>query len=99
MLNTSKTYDYHMENGNGNENRTVIRKELPIQIEISELENYFLGITPTNKTVQLNKCSTIIDCSLFIESHFATVNRNNGNKIYLPYLKRLQELKQILTLN
>jgi hypothetical protein len=67
--------------------------------DIKELENYFLGITPTNQPVQLNKWSTIIDCSLFIESHFATVKRNNGNKIYLPYLKRLQELKQILTLN
>ena len=66
--------------------------------EITELENYFTGITIPTKPLKLNNCSTIINCSFFIESHFATVKANNGNKTYLPHLNRLQELKQALTI-
>jgi hypothetical protein len=67
--------------------------------EIKELENYFASIELPTQPVKLNRCSTITDCSLFIESHFATVKGNNGNRTFLPYLNRLQELKQILTIN
>ena len=67
--------------------------------EIAELENYFKGIELPTQPVKLNRCSTITDCSLFIESHFATVKGNNGNRTFLPYLNRLQELKQVLTIN
>jgi len=64
--------------------------------DITELENYFTGIALPTQPVKLNRCSTIINCSLFIESHFATVKGNNGNRTFLPYLNRLQELKQVL---
>jgi hypothetical protein len=67
--------------------------------DIAELENYFASIKLPTQPVKLNKCSTITDCSLFIESHFATVKGNNGNRTFLPYLNRLQELKQVLTTN
>jgi hypothetical protein len=67
--------------------------------DIAELENYFASIELPTQPVKLNRCSTITDCSLFIESHFATVKGNNGNRTFLPYLNRLQELKQILTIN
>jgi hypothetical protein len=67
--------------------------------DISELENYFAGITLPTQPVRLNSCSTIADCSLFIESHFATVKANNGKQTFLPYLNRLRELKQVLTTN
>lgn len=67
--------------------------------EIAELENYFAGIEPPTQPVKLNNCSTITDCSLFIETHLATVKANNGKETFLPYLNRLQELKNILTLN
>ena len=67
--------------------------------DITELENYFTGITLPTQPVKLNKCSTITNCSLFIESHFVTVKGNNGNRTFLPYLNRLQELKQVLTIN
>jgi hypothetical protein len=67
--------------------------------DIAELENYFASIELPTQPVKLNRCSTITDCSLFIESHFATVKRNNGNRTFLPYLNRLQELKQVLTIN
>lgn len=64
--------------------------------EIAELENYFAGINLPIQPVKLNRCSTIKDCSLFIESHFTTVKANNGKRAFLPYLKRLRELKIFL---
>ena len=66
--------------------------------DIAELESYFAGIELPTQPVKLNKYSTIKDCSLFIESHFATVKANNGKRTFLPYLNRLQELKQVLTI-
>ena len=76
-------------------------KEQPVSWsnEFAELENYFAGIEPPTQPVKLNNCSTITDCSLFIETHLATVKANNGKETFLPYLNRLQEFKQILTLN
>ena len=65
--------------------------------DITELENYYTGITLPTQPVKLNGCCTITNCSLFIESHFATVKANNGNRTFLPHLNRLQELKQVLT--
>ena len=67
--------------------------------DITELENYFAGIALPTQPVRLNPYSTITNCSLFIESHFATVKANNGKRTFLPYLNRLQELKQVLTTN
>ena len=67
--------------------------------DISELENYFTGITLPTHSVKLNQCSTVTNISLFIESHFATVKANNGKRTFLPYLNQLQELKQYLILN
>jgi hypothetical protein len=67
--------------------------------EITELENYFSGIALPIQPVKLNRCSTITNCSIFIESHFTTLKANNGKRTYLPYLNRLQEFKQVLTTN
>jgi len=67
--------------------------------DITELENYFASIELPTQPVKLNPYSTITDCFLFIESHFATVKANNGKRTFLPYLNRLQELKQVLTTN
>lgn len=67
--------------------------------DIAELENYFTGIALPTHPVKLNGCSTITNCSLFVESHFATVKANDGKRTFLPYLNRLQELKQVLTTN
>ncbi len=64
--------------------------------DIIELEKYFAGITLPTQPVKLNKCGTIINCSRFIESHLATVKANIGNQTYLPFINRLQRIKQIL---
>jgi hypothetical protein len=67
--------------------------------DIAELENYFASIELPAQPVKLNRCSKITDCSLFIESHFATVKANKGKRTFFPYLNRLHELKQVLTIN
>ncbi len=46
--------------------------------------------------IRLNEGTTITNCILFIESHFATVKAGNGNTTFLPYLNRLKEFKQLL---
>lgn len=67
--------------------------------DIKELEKYFTEITLLTQPVKLNQCSTITDVSKYIESHFSIVKANNGKRTFLPYLNRLQELKQLLTIN
>lgn len=64
--------------------------------DITELEIYFSGIAIPAQPVKLYPFSTITNCSLFIESHLATVKANNGKRSFLIYLHRLQELKSIL---
>ena len=76
-----------------------IEQPLNWDTDIAELEKYYASIKLPTHPVKLNEGSTIRDCSLFVESHFATVKANNGKRTFLPYLNRLQELKQVLTIN
>jgi hypothetical protein len=64
--------------------------------KITELENYFKGITLPTQSVKLNPFSTIVDVPQFIESHFENVKANNGKRTFLPYLQRLQGLKEMM---
>lgn len=66
--------------------------------DIAELENYFASIELPTQPVKLNRCSTITDCNKFVKSHLDAVRANNGNRTFLPYLNRLQELKKVLTI-
>jgi hypothetical protein len=60
------------------------------------LEDYFSSIDLPTYPVKLNRCSTITNVPHFIENHFATVKAQNGNETFLPYLHRLEELKEML---
>jgi hypothetical protein len=66
--------------------------------EIEELEQFFSSVKLPD-TIRLNPCSMITDINLFIKSHMDIVKAQNGNKRYIPYLERLQELKAILKTN
>ena len=61
--------------------------------EIAELESFFANIENPTNPFKLNRCITITDYSLFIESHLAILRANNGVDSFYPYLKRLRELK------
>jgi len=64
--------------------------------DVSELENFFENIPLPTEPIKLNECTTIIDCSLFVQSHLNTVKAYIGKEIALPCLKRLRELKQLI---
>jgi hypothetical protein len=64
--------------------------------DIFELEIYFADKALPTQPIRDKNGFTIIDCANYIESHFATVKANNNKRTFLPYLNRLQELRQIL---
>jgi len=65
---------------------------------VDEFELYFKSIT-LPATVKLNQSSTITDIPLFIESHLSIIKANSEKPKYLPYLNRLNELKQVLAVD
>ena len=75
------------------------KKEPQSLWNIEKLETFFAGIQLPAGPVKLNQCTAIIDVPGFIESSLATAKAQNGNKTYWPYFGRLQELKQVLTIN
>lgn len=64
--------------------------------EIEELENYFDSVELPTEPIRIDPCGTINNIPYFIEGHFSAVKANNGKRVYLPYLNRLQDLKRIL---
>jgi hypothetical protein len=65
--------------------------------EIDELETFFKSVTIPTQPIRLNQCSIINNPRLFINGHLTTVKNNNGKRTFLPYLKRLEQLREILT--
>jgi len=65
--------------------------------DIAKLDEFFAGIPRPTQPINLTAWEKIENVPLFIESHLATVKRNNGNRTFLPSLNRLQALRQLLT--
>lgn len=63
--------------------------------DIADLENYFYSALFPNVNIQLVQGTTIQSIQGFLQSHFATLKRNNGNPTFLPHLNRLIKLKEI----
>ncbi len=64
-------------------------------VTINGLETFFAGATLPDVPIKLNEYTTVTDVSKFIHSHINTVKANNGKQTFLPYLNRLQELKNL----
>lgn len=64
--------------------------------ELKEIELAFSNLTVPNAPVPLDACTTITIPSFFIETHLRIVKAHNGNKVFQPYMNRLQKLRQIL---
>lgn len=63
--------------------------------EITELENFFSSATiPAHIKTPFG---IIEDVHKFINTHLEYSRANNGNKTYLPYLERLNELKVLMS--
>lgn len=69
------------------------------EAEIIQLEAFFNTITLPKPPICLDKQGTILDLQTYINCNLNTVKANNGNRTFLPYLNRLQALRQVLTLN
>jgi hypothetical protein len=67
--------------------------------DIKELESYFANIKIPTQKIILSKGGIITEYPVFIKSHFATLRANNGNRTFLPFLNRLEDLRQQLTTN
>lgn len=65
--------------------------------EITELEQFYSKNLLPTEPIKLNNASNILDVSKFIQTNLQTIKANNGKHSFLPYLNRLQQLKQILT--
>jgi hypothetical protein len=64
--------------------------------EVEELEAYFKSVTLPKVSISISQGEMILNVERFLESHFATLKRMNGKKHFLPYLHRLQVLKNYL---
>jgi hypothetical protein len=80
-----------------NKNHAEEVRSKPWDQEIKELESCFNRLSVPESPIRLNSYSLIEDPAKFIHSHLDIIKANNGNSTYLPYLKRLQELMQLLS--
>jgi hypothetical protein len=71
-------------------------KSGPWDQQIEELDNFF-NATKFPDSIQLDKCSVIVDVPLFVKSHLSILKGQNGNQRYKPYLDRLIQLMTILS--
>ena len=78
---------------------TLKQKPETWENDISKLKQYFNVATLPKELFRLNDWTKITDIHKFIDSHFATVEKYNGNPAFLPHLNRLKQLKEMLTIN
>ncbi len=72
------------------------REFLDWSSRIEELESFFISLEAPERAIELNKGATITDLKKFVDSHLATVKANNGNRAFLPYLERLEKVKEVI---
>ena len=71
-------------------------KELISDDKIKELEHFFQTASFPAEPIKINDCCTIADAKQFVRAHLAIVNSNQDKRVILPYLERLDQLKQKL---
>lgn len=73
--------------------------ELELDHIIVGLETFFRNIALPEDPIEQYPGITIIDPSLFINSHLTIVKSQNGKAVYKPYLNRLVDLRKYLIRN
>lgn len=66
-------------------------------IEIDRLENFFASIVLPIGALKLNNWTTVTDLAGCIDRGLQYSKANNGNRIFYPYLKDLQEIEKFLS--
>ncbi|MEM6320634.1 MAG: hypothetical protein AAF960_23395 [Bacteroidota bacterium] len=63
--------------------------------DIEQLEQYFSSIE-LPESLELAPFATITDLQRFVKAHLSTVRRQNGKRVFLPYLERLVRVAELL---
>lgn len=63
---------------------------------LAEIEAQFAAIDLPETPLKISPCETVLRPAKFIQSHLEILHGNEGNPTFLPYLHRLQKLKQTL---
>ena len=64
-------------------------------MKLEELKDFFSSIE-LPKEIVLNSHSFIKNVQLMVDSHLSVLERNKGNKTFLPYYERLMILYRLL---
>ncbi len=66
---------------------------------LAELESFFNSIELPPTPIRLNPSTIILNLPKFISGHLSVLRTYNSNKVFLPYLQRLQNLQLIINEN
>lgn len=66
---------------------------------LAELESFFSSTQLPHPPIRLNQSTLILNLPKFISGHLSVLHTYNGNKVFLPYLQRLQMLQLIINEN
>ena len=66
------------------------------ETRIEKLVKYFESINISMNSIDLNPYTTIYDIPGFIKSLMILIKTCNKNHVYLPYLERLEKLRELL---
>lgn len=72
---------------------------LPLDMSISELEQYFKTAEKPKEPIMLNPATIINDYEHFLESHFAPLRTAPDTKVNQPLLWRLKAMKLLIESN
>lgn len=114
LQNVTKSYNNQQPEQN-HENSILDNNLLPIQPlsatnlpktksinwsqDIVALSSFFQSQSLPSHPIVLNQCTTITNVGTFVHSHLNTLQANNGNKTFHPFLQRLKALQaKIITL-
>ena len=50
----------------------------------------------TLRHIKLDNAQTVNNVAKFIETHFETIENNNGSIVFIPYLIRLKKMRVVL---
>ena len=74
-------------------------KESPVRWDLDSLEEFFNSVEFPQHPIRLDQCTIIHDLPKFISGHLSILHTYNGNPVFLPYLRRLKLLLQIINDN
>lgn len=68
-------------------------------VNLKEIKAFFANYKHSGEPIILSQCETITDLDKFLESTFAILEANSGNKTMMPYYDRLAKVYKILIQN